>query len=123
MIGCLRRMNRLSARKKPAGVPEGISNGTRYTGHYLRSLIGDSGLSVPGAGRIEPYLSSLTALVHVNFCIHRSGKNMIPTTQNFSGDEIYRALSRNGVRPGSPLDADMRARAYSIWGSGSGVGP
>ncbi len=47
---------------------------------------------------------------------------MIPTTQNFSGDEIYRALSRNGVRPGSPLEADIRARAYSIWGSGSGVG-
>jgi len=46
---------------------------------------------------------------------------MIPTTQNFSGDEIYRALSRNGVRPGSPLEADIRARAYSIWGSGSGV--
>jgi len=39
-----------------------------------------------------------------------------------SGDEIYRALCRNGVRPGSPLEADIRARAYSIWGSGSGVG-
>ena len=47
---------------------------------------------------------------------------MIPTTQNFSDDEIGRALFRNGVRPGSPLEADIRARAYSIWGSESGVG-
>ena len=43
-----------------------------------------------------------------------------PMTQ--TGDEIGRAMSRNGVRRGSPLEADIRARAYSIWGSGSGVG-
>ena len=45
-----------------------------------------------------------------------------PMTPNLSGDEIGRAMSRNGVRRGSPLEADIRARAYSIWGSGSGVG-
>ena len=39
---------------------------------------------------------------------------MIPTTQNFSGDEIYRALSRNGVRLGSPLEADIRARLLDL---------
>jgi len=44
-----------------------------------------------------------------------------PMTPNLSGDEIGRAMSRNGVRRGSPLEADIRARAYSIWGSGSGV--
>ena len=44
-----------------------------------------------------------------------------PMTQ--TGDEIGRAMSRNGVRRGSPLEADLRARAYDIWhGSGPGVG-
>ena len=31
-----------------------------------------------------------------------------------SGDEIYRALSRNGVRLGSPLEADIRARLLDL---------
>jgi hypothetical protein len=45
-------------------------------------------------------------------------------TQTLSGDEIGRAMSRNGVRRGSSLEADIRARAYDIWyGSGLGVGP
>jgi len=46
-----------------------------------------------------------------------------PMTPNLSGDEIGRAMSRNGVRRGSALEADLRARAYDIWyGSGPGVG-
>ena len=40
---------------------------------------------------------------------------MIPTTHNYSGDEISRAMSRNGVHRGSPLERHIRARAYDIW--------
>ena len=38
-------------------------------------------------------------------------------TERQTGDEIDRALARNGVRSGSPLEANVRARAYFIWGS------
>jgi len=38
-------------------------------------------------------------------------------TERQTGDEIDRALARNGVRSGSPLESNVRARAYFIWGS------
>jgi hypothetical protein len=39
-----------------------------------------------------------------------------PTMQKFLETTIVRSLREHGVRPGSALESDVRARAHLIWG-------